>query len=281
MVESDRGPVVERGGLLLTVLGEFVLPGGGSAWTQTLLTLLEQLGVKDKAARQALARMHDRGLLDRERVGRKTRWSLTDRSRQVLTDGAQRIYGFGQSPRPWDGTWLVVLTSVPERDRQVRYRMGVELGWAGFGSLGNGMWVSPWGDQESLAVETVSSLGIDATSFRGRLGQLGSGAELAAQAWDLPALRVGYDGFLAEVARSSTLTDSGARAVDGSAAATALASIVHLWRRFPFVDPELPAELLPSDWPGPVAADRFAAVRAELLAPATDWWRHLDHEAGR
>ena len=34
-------------GLLMTLLGEFVLPSGGSAWTQTLLRGLATLGVQE------------------------------------------------------------------------------------------------------------------------------------------------------------------------------------------------------------------------------------------
>ena len=43
-------------GLLLTVLGEFVLPAGGSAWTSAFIDVLGRLGVEEKAARQALMR---------------------------------------------------------------------------------------------------------------------------------------------------------------------------------------------------------------------------------
>jgi len=71
-------------------------PCGGTAWTRSLISLLGLLGVKDKAARQALARMEEQGWLTRERVGRQTKWSLTPMSTELLTAGAERIYRFGQ-----------------------------------------------------------------------------------------------------------------------------------------------------------------------------------------
>jgi phenylacetic acid degradation operon negative regulatory protein len=43
-------------GLLFTVLGEFVLPTGGSAWTSAFIEVFGRLGVEEKAIRQALAR---------------------------------------------------------------------------------------------------------------------------------------------------------------------------------------------------------------------------------
>jgi phenylacetic acid degradation operon negative regulatory protein len=40
------------------------------------------------------------------------------------------------------------------------------------------------------------------------------------------------------------------------------------WRRLPYLDPGLPAELLPGDWIGIRAAEEFFAVRALLEEPA-------------
>lgn len=248
------------------MLGEFVLPSAGQAWTQTLVEALSLLGVREKAARQAIARMHEQGWLDRNRHGRQTRWSLTSATADLLNVGADRIYGFGQNTRQWNGEWILLLASIPETDRQARYRMNSNLRWTGFGSLGQGTWISPWIDREDAAVQLLDNLGVEATSFVSRLGQMGDGNTLAGDAWDLPALRVHYDRFLVDTDR---LIDE---SIDGDQAMVELARLVHRWRQFPFVDPDLPAELLPDDWPGPRAADRFSRLRSRLLAPAIDWW---------
>jgi len=251
-------------GLLITVLGEYVLPQGGSAWTQTLIALMGRLGVRDKSTRQALSRLEERGWLERERIGRQTRWSLTDVSTALLTAGAARIYTFGKQPSEWDGRWVVLLASVPEGDRSSRYRMGQGLGWAGFGSIGQGVWVSPWLDQESVAVDLLTDLRVEATTFRAELGSLGSGPEVASVAWNLPGLRQHYSAFLDQMTEEST------------DAAADLALLVHRWRRFPFLDPEIPAQLLADDWPGTAAALRFSEVREELLAGALHWWQESE-----
>jgi phenylacetic acid degradation operon negative regulatory protein len=258
--------------VLMTILGEYVLPNGHRAWTRTILALMASMGVRDKAARQALSRMSDRGWIDRERVGRQTRWTLTEHSRRLLESGADRIYHFGQVARPWDGSWLVLLASVPEPERRVRYRMGLGLNWAGFGSIGQGIWLSPWRQQEDVAVGLLNDLGVRATSFRAELGSLGSGPALAREAWDLPVLRAQYDDFLADTKRLVEVL------LNPAEAATELAGLVHRWRRFPFLDPDLPAELLPHDWPGPAAARRFADLRAALLPGAQAWWRGAEAE---
>ncbi len=251
----------------MTLLGEFVLPNGGVAWTQTLIEALALLGVRDKAARQAISRMHERGWLERTRVGRRTQWRLSESTRALLETGAERIYGFGRTGRAWDGSWLIVLASLPERDRSLRYRMAVGLSWSGFGSLGNGTWISPWADEESSAVQVLDGLGVDAASFVGTLGQLGKQSELVDQAWDLATLRGHYESFLADTAPLVENETS-----EGESSLTELALLVHRWRRFPFLDPGLPGDLLPADWPGQAAADRFTEARARLLEPATAQW---------
>jgi len=43
--------------VLLTILGEFVLPTGEAPWTATLLHVAAGLGLAEKSARQALARL--------------------------------------------------------------------------------------------------------------------------------------------------------------------------------------------------------------------------------
>ena len=107
-------------GLLFTVLGEFVLPAGGAAWTGTLIEVLRRVGIEEKATRQALMRTAGGGWLAPERVGRRTRWQLTAACRQLLTDGAERIYAFGSGP-DWDGRWLLVLARTPEAPARAAY----------------------------------------------------------------------------------------------------------------------------------------------------------------
>lgn len=252
--------------LLWTTLGEFVLPHDKAVWTQTLVAVMDRLDVRDKATRQAVARLHDRGWLQRSRVGRRTRWSLDPSAEALLTEGAARIYGFGHDEHGWDGRWLLVLASVPERNRGLRYRMGVGLRWAGFGSLGNGLWVSPWTEREAAVVELTESLGVEATIFIGELGALGTPAGCADEAWDLSDLAGQYRAFLREV---ETIEPASLPAED---AAAELVTLVHRWRRFPLLDPDLPPELLPPDWPGPDAVKRFAELRQALLPAATEWW---------
>src|SRR6201994_2299556 len=103
-------------GLLLTLLGEFVLTGDGTAWTSAVLATFARLGIEEKTTRQALMRTAAAGWLRAEKAGRRTCWHLTDAARRLLTDGAERIYSFTGPATDWDGRWLIIAARIPDSD---------------------------------------------------------------------------------------------------------------------------------------------------------------------
>lgn len=255
--------------LLLTVLGEYVLRGDGPVWTTALVGVLDRLGIEEKSARQALARTAADGWLTSERVGRSVRWSITPPGRRLLTEGAERIYAFGAGGTSWDGMWLILYVTVPEAKRRLRHRLRTKLSWAGLGSPGPGMWIAPSTAREGEARAVIEELGVEsgALSFTARFAGIGSQRAMVKRAWDLDAVAARYRAFIAEF--------RGLR--PGSADATLLAQtrLVHEWRRFPFLDPRLPSELLPDGWVGARARELFAARYAEWDEPAQRRWREL------
>ncbi|HZZ48901.1 MAG TPA: PaaX family transcriptional regulator, partial [Pseudonocardia sp.] len=72
--------------LLLTVLGELVVPAGEPVWTASLLYVLAGLDVSEQTARQTLVRASDKGWITSERVGREVRWSVTPTVMKMLDD---------------------------------------------------------------------------------------------------------------------------------------------------------------------------------------------------
>jgi phenylacetic acid degradation operon negative regulatory protein len=260
--------------LLMTMLGEFVLPRGGSVWTQALVSALALFGIEHKSARQALARTAAEGLLASERVGRQVRWSLTPPGQRLLREGARRIYSFGPDDVEWDGRWLLLLVSVPESQRDLRHRIRTQLNWAGFGSPAAGVWVSPHPSQQAEGLRILADAGMDssAMSFVASYGQVGSQDMLVARSWDLGALEQRYEEFIDEF--------TGLNPATGEAALQAQTRLVHEWRRFPFLDPRLPAQLLPDNWSGAKAADLFHARHAEWHPPAQRHWEYLTGDKG-
>jgi phenylacetic acid degradation operon negative regulatory protein len=251
--------------LLLTVLGEYVAPRRASTWTGTLVEALGVLGVREKAARQALLRSATDGWLVSERLGRRVRFGLSPEIHALLDEGARRIYSFGAGRGDWDGRWLVVVASVPEEQRHLRHKLRTGLAWAGFGPLGQGVWVCPDAGREEEARRVVASLGpvVQATSFIGRHARVGDESALVARAWNLVELERRYDRFLADFGR--------ARPAGDQEVFRAQTIMIHEWRRFPFLDPGLPDSLLPPTWPGRRARELFVR-RHEEWAPAAQAW---------
>lgn len=275
---GDPGPTLSRRhaagavsarGLLFTVLGEFVLPTGGSAWTSAFIETFARLGVEEKAIRQALARTAADGWIRPERHGRRTRWWLTREGDRLLTEGTERIYAFAGTQREWDGSWLLVLARVPENDRPARHALRTSLSWAGLGSPAPGVWISTHTDRVDEVEQVLRQAGVpDAQVFAAEHRGGGELSALVAQAWDLAAIEGRYEAFLAEFA-SANAQDPLARLIE----------LVHAWRRFPSVDPGLPARLLPTHWSGARAAKLFAARHAKWSADALMQWIRLNKPA--
>lgn len=254
-------------GLLFTLLGELVLPADETAWTSAVLAVFARLGVEEKTTRQALMRTAAAGWLAADRIGRRTRWRLTGNARRLLTDGAERIYSFASSDQEWDGRWLLVSTRIPERERQARHLVRTRLSWAGFGSVGAGLWISPHPDREAEAVKVLGDAGLaDAAHvFVATRSGLGDVQALVAEAWDLTAVEEEYERFLDEFGGGES-DDVLVRQIE----------LVHAWRRFPSIDPALPRELLPARWSGLAAARLFADKHSRWSAAARQEWQRLN-----
>jgi phenylacetic acid degradation operon negative regulatory protein len=256
--------------LLTTMLGEFVLPQGGGFWTTTAVAGLDLLGITERNCRQALARLRDQGMIRPERHGRTVRWWLTEAATKLLTTGAERIYSFGSRAESWDGHWLVVMCSIPERQRAKRHRLRTQLTFEGFGFVAPSVAVCPHRDREEAANQILRELGLefDALTLDARTGPLTPDLRMVESAWQLDALAGAYEGFIDEFAGLAPSTP--AEAFAGTI------RLVDAWRHFPFVDPELPVGLLPAGWPGHPARELFAKQRRAWSRQALTWYQGFD-----
>lgn len=254
--------------LLLTILGEYLLPHRQPVWQETLVNALTSVGYTQPAARKALARSVRDGWLTTEREGRRARMALSDRTAGLLRTGAQRIYTFGD-PWRWDGRWLVLVLRVPEERREVRHQLRTRLAWAGLGSLGGGVWLTPHVEREAeLAAAIQDEPAAEATSFVANLGSLGSPASVAAAAWDLDEVRGHYEAFTEDFERVRPATPEACFRIQ--------TLLVHAWRKFPFVDPDLPSGLLPDGWPRKRARALFVDRHGRWQPDARAYFEELD-----
>ncbi len=270
MSQAAQGRQHSAKELLYTILGELVLPAGGSAWTSTLLDAYGTLGVTEKNARQALARVADQGMIESQRHGREARWQLTPAGRKLLEAGAERIYGFGASPAAWGGEWLLAHCPVPEAQRSLRHRLRTQLSFEGFGELSASLAVSPHANREARLRQILDTLELarECVVLQCRTGSSAADLDLARRAWDLDALAASYRAFSRVHAERP--------AAGPEASFQAVVELVHDWRRFPSIDPELPPELLPPDWAGAGARSVFHGCHSRWAPGAVEWFRQRD-----
>lgn len=254
---------------LFDVYGDHLRRRGGQAPVAGLIRLLDALDIQAPAVRTAISRMVRQGWLAPVATGDGPGYRLTERAERRLDDAYTRIYRTGHEGDPaesWDGRWHVL---VVERlaSRTARERLGGGLAFLGYAPLSGGTWIAPRSHPDTKAV--LESEGVTAAPFSATYE--GLGAELAGRAWDLAAVAAAYERFEAD---ARELLGGMATGPEPDRAAFATRSqLVHEWRRFLFLDPGLPGEVLPAGWPGHRAARLFDEAAGQLLPAAS---RYVD-----
>lgn len=262
--------------LVLTLYGDFLLHRPAAVWVGSVIALLEPLGLSEGYVRTILSRMTSRGWFETEREGRRSYYRLSARGRQLLEEGEARIYHPPQDEE-WDGEWTLIAYSIPESLRQLRDRLRVRLTWLGFGSLGNGLWISPHDVRERVAA-IAGELDVRPylEVFRGaHLGDSDAG-RLVSQCWDLGSINTRYEAFVdRHLSDFLELRAKGAGSIGPREAYVRRFELVHEYREFPLLDPFLPRPLQTSDWAGECALRLFQAYHDLLLEPAESFLEGL------
>lgn len=256
---------VQARSALFDVYGDHLRRRGGSAPVAALIRLLAAVDIAAPAVRTAVSRMVRQGWLTPVPTADGPGYQLTERAGRRLDDAYARIYR--TSGQPWDGRWHVLVAERPA-SRSARERLAGGLAFLGYGPLGSGTWLAARVHPEAAGV--LAAEGVRAESFFATYD--GTGRTLAARAWDLDALAAAYERF--ELEAHALLDAVGEGVVGGAdgdrdrAAFATRTELVHAWRKFLFLDPGLPAEVLPQDWPGHRAARLFDVAAYDLLPAA-------------
>jgi len=251
--------------MLFTLYGDYAYPRGVDLWLGSLVAFGRRLGISEVAVRSAVARLARDGWLAARRTGNRSFYALSARGRALIEEGTQRIY----RPRgaKWNGQWCVLTYAIPESRRAHRDRLREQLAWLGFGALGGGTYVSPR-DVARQSQELVAEHGVAdfARIFTARFDGPVSAGAMVSRCWDLPAIARQYGAFVGHYRplyqRDAALRRK--RALPDASAFVHRFALTHDFRRFPFLDPDLPARLLPRRWPGASARDLFERYHALL-----------------
>ena len=253
-------PPLNPRSMLFTLYGDYVHPlSHEEARVGALVRLAAELGVTGNALRSALSRMTREGWLAARRMGGTPLYRLSARGRELIEQGIRRIYGRHRAA--WDGRWLLVSYSLPEPRRGQRDRLRQGLSFLGFGSLGNGLFISPH-DLRAQVDELIRRYRVEreVTVHRGTLERPADPAQVVARAWDLEKVADLYVEFLERTGRAVAAAD----ALDDREAFRRRFLLTHEFRRFPFSDPDLPDALLPTGWVGSTAKETFLAYNRKL-----------------
>lgn len=268
--KTKRGPntsLDSAQSLLLIMLGELVWRKQESVWTSSLLAGLATLGVSENGARKALYRANQNDIIQLQKHGREARCSIGAFGRQTFLEGSERVYGFRADSPDWDGRWLVVMVTVPESQRDVRHFIKTRLRWTGMGSPTPGIWIAPRINRAAIEILDQLDLGKQIYSYVGKFGPLGDEAAMVKAAWDIAEIEQLYGDFMAHF--------QSLRAPSERDKFRAYINLIQAWRKFPYIDPQLPRQFLPNSWIGRKAADLFRERHDQWSAAAMQFWLEI------
>jgi phenylacetic acid degradation operon negative regulatory protein len=253
--------------LVLTIFGAYVR-GGELVWSGGMVEILEGLGFSTGSGRAALARLVNRDLLARTRQGRRAFYSATRRAEALFAQGDRRIFSFGRA-EAGEERWTVVWHAIPEAQRVARSRFASQLRFLGFGSVQDATWVAAR-DRAHEVVLLLRELELEryASVMVGQMSPEVPPVALVDEAWRLGGAAERYRSFLAEFggrpARSRHARMTAAQAF------RTRTLLVHRFREFPSIDPELPEHL-----------DPLRELRRKVVARFDELYRELEEPASR
>lgn len=260
--------------LILYVYGGFVRRLGGWLAVADLITLMRDLGVEAQGVRAAVTRMKQGGLLINSSRASLAGYALAPKAWNILDQGDRRILA-ARVPADLSKGWVLVVFSIPETKRAQRHLIRSRLTWLGFGSMAPGVWIAPL--QLLPEVEHLLAnlnLGSYVEVLEVRYRGLEAASRLVRQSWDLPRLRRLYVKF---IERWEPVLASWPRPDErpGKCAFVDYVGAISDWRKLPYLDPGLPAEVLPKNWEGQHATSTYFSLLNRIDQPAFDYVKEL------
>jgi len=265
--------VARPNSFIFTLYGDLVARsrGDGSLWIGALIRLMSCFGVSAPAVRQAVSRMARQGWLVAHRNGNRAFYRVTERGRRRIEELSPRIYG---PVIEWDGRWRLLVYAIGEAHRKQRERLRKELSALGWAQLSPSAWISPSDTLSAArdaaeATSTLDGVNLFTSEYRGPLSDRG----LLERCWDVSEIAAAYRSFIAQYAPSLERERERGELTDERALVERL-WLVHDYRKFAYLDPGLPSELLPAHWPGTAAAALFREYYAAIDAKSQRYF-HL------
>ncbi|TYS14551.1 phenylacetic acid degradation operon negative regulatory protein PaaX [Rossellomorea vietnamensis] len=265
--------------MIFTLYGDYIRHYGNKIWIGSLIKLLREFGHNDQAVRAAISRMNKQGWVQSEKQGNKSYYFLTERGLKRMEEAAQRI--FKLQPEKWDGQWRILMYTIPEEIRNVRDELRKELVWSGFGTLSNSCWISP-NNLDKQVYDLIDKYDIKqyVDFFIARYDGPNEDQRIIGKSWDLQEINDRYAEFISEYSQKFIIDKNKIEKGEMTDAQCFVerTKLVHEYRKFLFVDPGLPEELLPDKWLGAHAASLFSDYYKVLAKPASQFFEEVYQE---
>ena len=259
-----KRPVTRPNSFIFTLYGDVVHRLGGDAgalWVGGLIRLMAPFGISAAAVRQAVSRISRQGWLTSHKRGKRAFYSVTPRGKRRIDELSPRIYG---PVVEWDGRWRMLAYTVSEAQRERRDRLRKELAVLGWAPLSASTWISPADTLAAAKEAAVAAGALDAVHlFEGTYAGPLHDRELLEQCWDIQSIAAAYREFIERYEARLERERRGGGLSEEEAFVERL-WLVHDYRKFAYVDPGLPSELLPAHWPGTTAAALFREYYAAV-----------------
>ena len=271
--------VLNTRSMIFTIYGDYIRHYGGEIWIKSLIELMKVFGHNEQSVRAAISRMHKQGWVSARKEGNKSYYYLTELGMERMEEAAKRI--FKLKPLKWDGHWRIFIYSIPEEKRNIRDELRKELVWSGFGQLGNSVWISPNNltRQVNILIEKYQIRPYVHFFESVYIGPWNH-ADLIKTCWNLDGINEKYGQFISSCKKRWLKTKDrlSKGQMDDAECFAERTRLVHEYRKFLFIDPGLPEELLPSRWLGVEAANLFSNYYKDLAEPSSRFFEKIFQE---
>lgn len=257
--------------LISTIYGDSLLHRGGNMSLSSLIHLMELFGFNERAVRTAVFRLVKKQWLVSEKIGRISDYRFTEESRERYFRAEQRIYNL--QLREWDNYWSLVLLDHIETEQKTILKK--ELEWLGYASISTNMMAYPDGQDQQRLHYLFSRLQLieQMMVFKSELlPNVASNVNqlIVEKNWQLNDIKERYLQYLEYFRDIYQLLKQ--ERPNTQQAFQIRTLLIHYYRRIVLKDPNLPLELLPTDWPSINALSLTANIYKEIDELADEYF---------
>jgi len=188
-------------------------------------------------SRGVLGKMEAMLLVEKQNKGQAVSYSLSKNGYEFLNSILDQIH---KDTQHWDGKWRMIWFSIPEHDRSKRDKFRRHLESLGLKPVLNSLWITPMPVKDKILLYVEKNDLNNMVMLVESDNIIGLSPQKILSAWKFDRFRVFYDDFMkkADQILNSSKKDR-----------FELKKLIFEYATILNCEPNLPIELMPSDWP--------------------------------